>query len=43
MQSRCMVKLNHLSVRVRDWKRSRDWYVQSVGIWDAKSMKEKGN
>jgi len=27
-----MVRLNHLTVRVRDWKRSRDWYVQNLGL-----------
>jgi predicted enzyme related to lactoylglutathione lyase len=27
-----MAKLNHLSIRVRDWKVSRDWYVEHLGL-----------
>jgi predicted enzyme related to lactoylglutathione lyase len=27
-----MAKLNHISIRVRDWKVSRDWYVAHVGL-----------
>jgi len=27
-----MAKLNHVSLQVRDWKVSRDWYVAHVGL-----------
>jgi catechol 2,3-dioxygenase-like lactoylglutathione lyase family enzyme len=27
-----MAKLNHVSLRVRDWKLSRDWYVAHIGL-----------
>jgi predicted enzyme related to lactoylglutathione lyase len=27
-----MAKLNHVSIRVRDWRLSRDWYVENVGL-----------
>ena len=27
-----MAKLNHLSILVRDWKISRDWYVENIGL-----------
>ncbi len=27
-----MAKLNHVSIRVHDWKVSRDWYVAHVGL-----------
>ena len=27
-----MAKLNHVSLRVRDWKVSRDWYVAYIGL-----------
>src|SRR5690242_4835142 len=27
-----MAKLNHVSIRVRDWKLSRDWYVAHIGL-----------
>ena len=27
-----MAKLNHVSIRVRDWRVSRDWYVAHIGL-----------
>ena len=27
-----MVKLDHVTIPVRDWKRSRDWYVRNLGF-----------
>jgi catechol 2,3-dioxygenase-like lactoylglutathione lyase family enzyme len=27
-----MIKLNHIAIRVRDWKRSRDWYAKNLGL-----------
>jgi len=27
-----MAKLNHMAIRVRDWRVSRDWYVANVGL-----------
>ena len=27
-----MLKLDHLSIAVRDWRRSRDWYVGVLGM-----------
>jgi catechol 2,3-dioxygenase-like lactoylglutathione lyase family enzyme len=27
-----MVKIDHLTLAVRDWKRSRDWYVNHLGF-----------
>lgn len=27
-----MLKLDHLSIVVRDWRRSRDWYVTVIGM-----------
>jgi catechol 2,3-dioxygenase-like lactoylglutathione lyase family enzyme len=42
-----MVKLDHLAIAVRDVHRARDWYVRHpdgyvIGLWDEKSMREKG-
>ena len=27
-----MVKLNHVTIRVRDWQTSRDWYAATLGL-----------
>ncbi len=27
-----MPRLDHIAISVRDWKRSRDWYVQHLGF-----------
>src|SRR5690348_2065297 len=27
-----MAKLDHVSLRVRDWQASRDWYVANIGL-----------
>ncbi len=27
-----MARLDHISIPVRDWKRSRDWYVRNIGF-----------
>ncbi len=27
-----MVKLGHLTIGVRDWRASRDWYVANIGL-----------
>lgn len=46
-----MAKLDHVSLAVRDWRVSRDWYMRAeiadpdghvIRLWDEKSMREKG-
>ena len=34
-----MMKLDHLTIPVRDRAASRDWYV--IRLWDERTMKEK--
>jgi predicted enzyme related to lactoylglutathione lyase len=37
-----MPKLNHLNIRVRDWKVSRDWYVEHIGLAVEFEVPERG-
>jgi hypothetical protein len=37
-----MARLDHVSLPAINWRRSRDWRCDVLGLWDEVSMREKG-